>query len=239
MTRRLLAALLVAAVGLPAMAYVLPTPALLDLFGQRKDGLHAATLKVDGSLTILDASGGRRVVPASHLVRFDQRCRLELEASDDEALAGVYTAYDRGKLTPPSDPALADLGTLEQLACPLISARTHATAEVGRLLRSLHVDTAFTGLSRQDGRPAYVIGAKPWETGTPQLWLDQKTFLPVRLVAKVGGHVAEVRLLKYDDPATGAWHPGRLQLYLDGTLRLEFSAEHLDQNVKLADSRFR
>ena len=237
--KRLLAALLVAAVGLPALAYVLPTPALLDFLGQRKDGLHAATLKVDGSLTLLDADGGRRVVPASHLVRFDQQCRLELEVSDDDALAGVYTAYDRGKLTPPTDASVADLGTLEQLACPLVSARTHATAEVGRLLRTLHVDTGETTLARQDGRPAYVIGAKPWETDRPQLWLDHKTFLPVRIVAKIGGHVAEVRLLKYDDPATGEWHPGKLQLYLDGTLRLEFAAEHLDQNVKLTDSRFR
>ena len=223
--RRALIALALAAAAAPALAFVLPTPALLGLFEERRDTHRFVGAEIEGVLTVFDAQGERTTAPARRRMVPGGVCRVDLGEGAPEAWAGQGALYDRGTLRPPTEPALLALAQLEALACPLLSATK--ASELKKLLRALKVDTAFTGLSRQAGAPAYLIGARPWEGERPQLWLDKRTHLPVRLVGVAEGELAELRLIGYSEPATGEQHPGALELWVKGALRLRFTAQDL------------
>lgn len=230
-SRRVLAALVAACVALPAAAYVLPTRALLDKLAERRSKDSARTLRVEGTLEIFAETGARTVIPAVHDLRYPGRCALATDQGD----ARDGAAWERGRRVAPKDPALEPLMVLESLACPVLAVHDGADREIGAFLAKEGVDTDYTGLSRLEGHPAYLIGAKPWETDKPQLWLDEETFLPVRVIGRVGTVLGDVRLLGYDDPATGEWHPRRMELWEDGALKVRFTAERLDRNVSLDD----
>ncbi|RMG10753.1 MAG: hypothetical protein D6729_19055 [Deltaproteobacteria bacterium] len=234
--RAVAAVLLALLLAAPARAYVLPTRALLELFEAPRGRGSTTTRHVEGTLTLFAPDGDRTSFPAVHDLELNGRCRLEIISGPFE---GAHAVYARGRIVRPEASDLADLALLEALACPLVALRDGAAAAVDRLLRTHGVDLEYTGLSRLNRRPAYLIGARPWEHDRPQLWLDKEQLQPVKWVAEVDGRLGEVRLLGYSDPATGSLHPRTLELWLDGRLRLRFVAERLEQGIEFPKDHFR
>lgn len=234
--RRLAVALCALLVAAEALAYVLPSGALLELFEQRRGSGSTKTRRVEGTLTLVAPDGDRQVAPAAHDVELPGRCRLEVLSGPWE---GAWAASDRGKVRAPEQRDLEDLARLVALACPFVAVREGAARQVRATLEAHGVDLDYTGLSRLNGEPAYLIGARPWERDTPQLWLDKDTLQPVKFVGTVLDRLAEVRMLGYADPATGSLHPHRMELWLDGRLRLIFEAERLEQGMRFPKGHFR
>ncbi len=94
-------------------------------------------------------------------------------------------------------------------------------------------------MARQDGRPAFVIGAKPWEAEKPQLWIDKALRVPVRVVQRdpSGGWI-ETRLLGFGSAATNEWFPSRIEVRKNGQLIEQTTYSKAQLNVRLDDKLF-
>ena len=82
------------------------------------------------------------------------------------------------------------------------------------LLQELDVDLHRSSLRRQDGRVAVAVGALAKERERAQLWVDQDSFFPMRLVA--GGR--ELILSDLHSPQTGGWFPRLIRVREHGRL---------------------
>lgn len=101
-----------------------------------------------------------------------------------------------------------------------------AGRRAARLLERLGVDTSVVSLSRQDGRIAYVIGAKPWEKDKPQLWLDKQYEVPIRILERdASGKLRETRFLGFGLPVGQDRFPERIEVRENGEL-LESTVYH-------------
>jgi hypothetical protein len=92
-------------------------------------------------------------------------------------------------------------------------------------------------LGRFNGRIAYVLGGRERDT-KPLAYVDKESFQPVRLVAREGNALLDVRLLDYGSPSGGDWFPRAVEVWEKGTLRLRLTAEKVTPNPKLPDVLF-
>lgn len=224
---------------LPVAAYVLPVPALLDQIQQRREQTVSLPTIFEGSLAIIDEDGQRRVVAAMRSVSPEGRCRLEVVDGAAAELENAFVVWDGARVRDSGHHRMRALVLLESIACPLFAGGSHASTRLDQLIERLGVDRGYTGLSRLDGRVAFLIGARHWEIDKPQVWLDKDTLVPVRAIGDFDGVVADVRLLTYGDPVTGEWHPRVIQIFIDGELAAYFTTEGVDTDVDLAASLFR
>jgi hypothetical protein len=100
------------------------------------------------------------------------------------------------------------------------------------------IDSAVVSLSRQERRPAYVIGAKPWQPDRPQLWLDKESLMPVRWVRLDGDTLVETRFLGFAGPVTGPFFPRRIEVRADGSLIRTEVYDRVEPNAPMDDRRF-
>lgn len=80
------------------------------------------------------------------------------------------------------------------------------SGDVQGLIGALAIDVSRTSLALFDDRVAIRLGATEADDGLPQLWVDQDSFLPVRLSA--GPRVLELRGLH--SLTTQGWFPRRI-----------------------------
>lgn len=106
------------------------------------------------------------------------------------------------------------------------------------LLTAYGIDPETLSMARQDGRPCYVIGAKPWEPNRPQLWLDRVFMTPARLVFSVEGVRHELRWRAPDDPRTTPFYPGRYEERIDGELQFRIEYVRVRPNAPIDERRF-
>lgn len=254
-TRRAVAVLLLAAVALPAAAYVLPVPAILRRLAGRRAAQALATLEVTGTLQASGAAadgvlaaggvrgaGGFAALPARLLWKVPGRCRIEL------APAGVEDA-DRPYLLVRDDAVTGDgqisrdpsFVAMARAICALLAVGPGAEGEdrpwaAALAKRGVALDDATLG--RFDGRVAYVIGGRPTDP-RPLAWVDKESFQPVRLLFQEAGRMADVRLLGWGSPTGGDWAPRAIEVHAAGALQLRFTTEKASANPKLADLLFR
>lgn len=226
-------------VAAPAGAYVLHADALVSMFHARRQKLKALTQRIEGVLTLIDDAGVRRVLPATRMVQFEGKCRLQVDEGGDEALSGGYVAIRKRDVVVPAQKLLHNLVLLERIACPLLSRRENAGTQLRRLFERWKVNKELTTFSRLGDRFVYVIGGAPWDEEVPQVWLDKHLFLPVRARVRMDDQWADVRLLGYTDPATGELHPLTMELWLDGKMRVRFSAERIENDVEFEPELFK
>jgi hypothetical protein len=157
-------------------------------------------------VTEAGAGGREQEAPVQVELQAGASCRMQVELP-----GGVATsALDKGRLVAGTNPAL---DAAVALSCPLAALRGVSAADaevrVAKIAAALGVDSATVSLSRLGRHPAWVVGARPQEPDRPQLWFDKESNRPVRVVAKVGGKVWDVRLL---DPASLATHQAHPRL---------------------------
>lgn len=247
------AALAVAvAVSSPALAYFLPPAAVLKRLAQRREQLALQSLEVRGTLDAsgeaarglaaigLPLSGSEVVVPAVFSMKVPGRCRLEIYPPSGSA-DRPFVATGRGKVTGGRGLERVQAAVaLLKATCALLGVRSTG-ADPGRAyteeLSRLGVPVGEGYLGQASGRVAYVLGASPAEK-RPQVWIDKQTFQPVRLVAPLGGVLADVRLVDFGSPVGGDAFPRAVEVEDAGSLALKLTAEKLAANPKIPDGLF-
>jgi len=244
---RLLAAGAFAAAALPALAYLLPTGAVLRHMGQKRESLGLATLEVTGTLQadgptadrIHAASGqpagGGVNVPARVLLRIPGRCRLEITGatpaeSPSLVLRDGKLVGDRGL---DADPAAA---ALVHAVCTLLATSTagDASGAYAAALSRRGIALSEETLGRFDGRLAYVIGGRPRDA-RPLFYVDKGVFQPLRLIAAEGGALQDVRFLGWGSPTGGDWFPRAIEVVEGDAVRLRFTTEKTSANSKIPE----
>ena len=198
----------------PAIAYVPAVPVLLKKAAARvNEGSRTRDVTLTGLLQVGDAAPAQRVL----VLRFPLACRFE----------GGAQARGTAAQPLPSSAASNPEQELIELACPLIAYRGMRSADAENALRAAAsiagADLSATpSLDRLADRVAVVVGAPPRQADRPQLWLYKDTLAPARLVAKRDGHLEDLRLLEYGNPAAADWFPRILELYRDGKFSARF-----------------
>jgi hypothetical protein len=198
------------------LAYIPSAGSLLKQTASRAQALgRTREVTLLGNLTVSDEPPRA----AQLVLRFPLQCRLEAEGGLLLSVKGT-AQNPEGVAEGPSGPALR----LIQLACPFIAYRGVPPADAPQTLRvaalAVGADVgAGAGLSRLSDRVAYVLGAKPRDATSPQLWLYKDNAAPARLIAQGG---ADLRLLQYGSPAAAEWFPRAIELWTAGQLAARF-----------------
>lgn len=221
----------------PARAYLLPASFLIRQMAERRSKADVRDCVV---LLSAEMDGREQPVEERIYVKNPERFRLERDLGD----ANYVVVEREGKRAEGAGDALksSKQPSTEMLASMLMprgqttedmAARTIAT------LQGLGVETKVVGITiygRDARETAYVIGAKPYETDKPQLWVDSTTFLPVRLISYVdeGGKKVryESRFFDYTNDV-GDFFPRVIENYRAGKLvrRAEVSDVKVNQDL--------
>ena len=241
------------ALALPALAYVLPVPAILRRAGERRAQLGLSSLEVHGTLhaegaaveRVAAAAGvrgasARFVVPARFSMKTPGRCRLELAPADLAEADRPYAISRDGKLSGRALDGVPAAAALVRSVCALLAVapvaggaeRAYADA-LGR--RGVALDEAVIG--RFGGRLSWVVGGRGRDA-RPLAYVDKETFQPLRLVAQEGGTLLDTRLVDWGSPMGGDWFPRAVEVWDKDQLRLRLSVEKVQANPKLPDALF-
>jgi hypothetical protein len=202
----LLVALLTAA--LPALAFIPSVTVLLHRAALRvNEGSRTRDVTLTGTLQMGDAAPIPRVLA----LRFPLSCRFDGGAQARGTVAQPLPSSASGN--PEQE--------LIELACPLIAYRGLRTAEAETALGAVAAIAgadlgAAAAYDRLGDRVAFVVGAPPRQPDRAQLWLYKDTHAPARLIARRDGHLEDLRLLEYGNPAAADWFPRILELFRDG-----------------------
>ncbi len=250
MSLRRAAAAAALALALPALAYVLPAPAIARRAAEKRAGLDLVAVEATGTLEARGPAaarfgpagpGGAVVAPARLLVKVAGRARLELTPAEGEAAERPAIAL--------RDERVVGRGGLEAVPAAAALVRGLAAllgsptgAEGKGLLEALArrgVKLDQTALGRADGRIAWVIGGQPGpKRAQPLAWFDKESFLPLRLAVQEGGALYEVRLVDWGSPTGGDWFPRAVEVWEGEALLLRFSTEKAGANPRLPDTLF-
>ena len=99
-------------------------------------------------------------------------------------------------------------------------------------LQQLHFDLATMHQDSFDGRPMYVVGAKPGDLKTPQFWIDKERLYFVRMIQpseKQPDRIQDSRFTDYKQVEGGGWVAEHVELYVDG--KLVFEEKYSDVKV--------
>ncbi|HSM94002.1 MAG TPA: hypothetical protein VLT47_14050 [Anaeromyxobacteraceae bacterium] len=253
--RRAIAALLVAAVALPAAAYVLSVPAILRRLAARRAALSLASVEVTGTLqadgaagaAVLAAggvrgAGGLAAIPARIAWKVPGRCRVELTPPDAAEADRPFLLVRDDKVT--GDAELAREPAFSALAraiCTLLAVAPDAQDADRPWAAALQRRGVTLGggarLGRFDGRISYVIGGRPTDT-KPLAWIDKESFQPVRLLFNEAGKATDVRLLGWGSPTGGDWAPRAIEVHAGAALQVRFTTEKASANPRLPELLF-
>lgn len=122
--------------------------------------------------------------------------------------------------------------------------RAELAERLERDLKALKVNLDVVSYGRFGDHVAYVIGAKPWETDKPQVWLDKDSLLLLRVVqvepGAGDGRVLrrEIRLRGYGSPEGGSWFPKVIEEWEGDTLVKRSVTREVDKNEPLDKGLF-
>jgi len=97
-------------------------------------------------------------------------------------------------------------------------------------LSNLGVDVKVTSLGRFQGKPVYVLGAQYPDETSPQVWLDKKTFLPLRWIM-TSNATQNLEVLYLDwKKLKQIWYPMRIEFFSNGNLLREIHVQDIKVN---------
>ena len=253
MSARRLTAAAALAVALPALAYVLPVPAILRRVAEKRSALALASLEVTGTLQAegpaaerlaqiagLEARGGIVTVPARLAIKVPGRCRLELAPPEvTEANRPFVAVHDQRTTGARGLNQLPAAVALVRSACALLAIPSGAGGADAYAAALSRRGVALSGatLGRFDGRIAYVIGGRE-KSDHPLAYVDKESFQPMRLVSAEGGTTFDVRLLGWGSPTGGDWFPRAVEVWEKDQPRLRFTTERPTPNPRIQDVLF-
>ncbi len=199
------------------------------------------SLRADATTTIWEVTGKPVVEGAAERVWLEAPGRLRRELD-----VGKQTILDirlDGRLIvrQPNKPEQSLKSGLDLLADVMTATAGQEPAPAAQkllaALKVVGVNTEVVSYARFDGRVAYLIGSKPWETDKPQVWFDKDLFVPLRVVTlqKEGSAQTrlDVRLLGWGSPVGGAWYPAAVEIWRGDAVVRRTLTESLDRNITL------
>ena len=108
-------------------------------------------------------------------------------------------------------------------------------------LKDLDIDLTLMHEENFDGRPTYVVGAKPGDVQAPQFWIDKENLYFVRLLRpseKQGAPVQDVRFEDYKIVEGGGWLAEHVAIVAEGKVVFEELYSDVKINPKLSESHF-
>jgi outer membrane lipoprotein-sorting protein len=225
---------------LAAHAYLLPTEFLIAQMAERRSKMEVRDITV-----MLTAEIDGEDQPVEERIYLKDPERMRLERQKDEEAAAVYIEREgRRAQGDASAVKLLKGPSTEMLAALLMPRGANIDAMRDRTmanLAALGIDTKTVSITihGSDARDtAYVIGAKPWETDKPQIWLDSNSFLPIRLISFVDRVKHETRFLDYGSAGTGDWFPRVIENYRGGELVRRAEVSDIKVNQDLPETLF-
>lgn len=200
-----------------AHAYVIPARSVFQRFAASQANDKSGTTRLTGR-AVVDDGGELQRVRAAVEVRFPGECDISLEMERP-----VSVTLAKGRLAAPA-PAVPALDALAALGCPLSTLKTvpAQTAEksVAAIAKSLGVDTKVVSMQQLHGRTAWVVGARPLDVSSPQIWFDKRTNRPVRVIARHADATWDVRYSDVRSVATARKQPRVTEVWQGDRLRL-------------------
>jgi hypothetical protein len=241
-------AALAAAAGLvlaaPALAYLLPSAAILRMAAEARGGLELNAVEATGALEWHGGAltaGGPPSATARLLLKTPNRARLELLTAD--------TAEGERPAAMIKEERLAGRGGLERqpavaaLLRGLVALVTWPTGAEGQALgvalarRGVRLDEVSLG--RFNGRLAWVLGGRQNDPRSPpRALLDKESWMPLQLVFVDGGATWEVRLVDWGSAVGGDRVPRAIEVWKGQELQLRFNTEQATANPRLPDALF-
>lgn len=239
----LVAMLVLSSVASTAQAYLLPADYLLQqmIERRRRTELKDLTVQLTAEIAGNDATVEERIY-----LKTPERLRVERELAEG---LSIYVERE-GRRAGGTDGGLKRLDgaspdMLPKLLMPRGASTDEALARLTSDLKTIGIDTSVVSLTIYGAdvrEAAYVIGARPWEKDKPQLWLDQASYLPVRIVTMVpesGKRVRrETRLLEYGSSGTGDWFPRVIEDYRGAELVRRAEVTDIKANQSLPETLF-
>ena len=104
----------------------------------------------------------------------------------------------------------------------------------------LGVNVDIVSLGRFRDKIVYVIGAKYPDESVSQVWIDKKSFRPVRFIlgGETGTLIREIEFSEYRDLDKTKVYPGRVSFYEDGNLVRMYILERFEINPEISDQMF-
>ena len=176
----------------PAHAYVLPADFLCRLLADsRRQSLRDVTLVLRAELADHDGPVDERLY-----LKRPERLRL-VQGNEATGKKARIAVISEGLAASGDEGVLHDDGTSPNpwpaLLFPKGADLDETSARMLEAIEAVGIDVAQVSLGRYAGGFAYVIGAKPWENGRPQLWLDKTTYQPVRLLWPAGASPSKAK----------------------------------------------
>lgn len=113
-------------------------------------------------------------------------------------------------------------------------------AEVLETLKNLKFDLSILREDTWQGRPVYVVGAKPGDLHTAQFWIDQKNLYFVRMIrpaGRDGAQTQETQFNKYQKLG-GGWMAPEVIFKVDGQTVTTEEYSEMRANVELDSKLF-
>ena len=242
------------AAATPALAFRPSTKWVLDKSWQKAIDRGTTALRVDAVVVVYDPTSGARVgddIPErSWLASAGPSGQPSLRRESDQAGGTVVEVRSEGRLitrvngqADKTQKAGVDLlADMVVAALPLDAGM--AADKMIMSLKGLGVNTEVVSYARFDGRVAYLIGSKPWETDRPQLWIEKDSHLPLRLVTFQKGADGvmtrlDVRYLGWGSPVGGAWYPQTIEIWRGDKLLRRALTQNVERNVAVDATLFR
>jgi hypothetical protein len=108
-------------------------------------------------------------------------------------------------------------------------------------LKELNLNTTLIHEENFEGRPTYVVGAKPGDLQTLQFWVDKERLYFVRLLRpseKQPGAVQDTRFDDYKQVQGGGWLAERVAIISNGKVVFEELYSDIQVNPRLSENLF-
>lgn len=246
--RRLLTASVGVAAGVaagltatPALAFRPSTTWVLGRAMEKARDRGTSSLRADATTSAWDVTGKAVIEGAAERVWLEAPARLRRELDVGKDMTVEVRVDGRLLVRQPGKPEQSLKSGLDLLADVMTATAGQepgpAAQKLIAALKAVGVNTEVVSYARFDGRVAYLIGSKPWETDKPQVWFDKDLLVPLRLVTfqKDGSAVTrlDVRYLGWGSPVGGAWYPAAVEIWRGESLVRRTVTESLDRNITL------
>ena len=235
------AVVVVAVLATPALAFRPSATWLFSRVMERSRERGTTSLRVEATTTTWDVTGKPQVEGSAERTWLTAPGRLRRELDLDKGHSTEVRADGRLLTQVPGQAdkkSNAGIDILAELMTAMSSQDAGPAAQrfIGSL-KALGINTEVVSYSRFDGRVAYLVGSKPWETDKPQLWVDKDLLVPLRLVTfqKDGAVNARIdtRYLGWGSPVGGSWYPQVIEVRRGDAVIRRSVTEDLERNIEI------
>jgi len=216
-------------VGAPAAGYVLDGRHVLDLMLDHMDLPNQ--MRIAQRLTVFDGAFESGAMGFSQTVCYKMPGNYYAEIKTDE-LHRIYLAAGDDTLTIVNGQIVStDIEAIHHYKDLFCYRSRRALSDH---LAYLGINVSQSSYGRWEKNIAYVIGAQYPDESKPQLWVDKKSFLPIRWIYQVENTAAGLPQIefRYKDwrQTEGSWYPQSIELIQDGQLRRRMDVSKVEIN---------